>query len=85
MAKNQPKINDPYHIRLRTYNNVNEPGHWQCNGTGEWQGIETVQKQIRLLKSAFPSHKVEIEFTYKGELRDYNGNITGQSIILERR
>jgi hypothetical protein len=83
--KKQPKISNPYTLKMRVFNQVGEPGKWICNGTGQMIDIATVQRQIRLLKSGYPNKRVEIEFFYDGQLRDYEGNPTGKSIIMDRR
>ena len=85
MAKQQPKIKDPYKLKMRVMGRNGQWEDWKEKGIGEFTDLETAQRSIRLLMALYPNRTKEIEFTYKGELRDYNGNITGQSIILERR
>lgn len=85
MKKQQTKINDPYTLRMRTFNKIGEPNDWINSGTGQFTDIETVQQQIRMLKSNYPNRTIEIEFRYKGELRGYDGSVTGKSIMLKRR
>jgi hypothetical protein len=83
--KKQPKISNPYTLKMRVFNQVGEPGKWFCKGTGQMIDIDTVKSNIRRLAGLYPNNKVEIEFFYDGQLRDYEGNPTGKSIILDRR
>jgi hypothetical protein len=85
MKKTQTKIQNPYTLRMRTFNQVGEPNAWNQKGTGQYTDIETVQKQIRMMKANYPNRTIEVEFVYQGELRGYNGEVTGKNILLKRR
>ena len=86
MAKRQKqKITDPYTLRMRTFDRMGKPKDWVNSGTGQFLGIDLVQRQIRTLKSNMLNRTVEFEFSYKGELRDFNGNVTGKSMIFKAR
>ena len=83
--KKQPKISNPYTLRMRTFTQVGQPNGWMQLGTGQYTDIETVQRQIRTMKANYPSRTIEVEFIYEGELRGYDGEITGKNILLKRR
>lgn len=79
-TKTQPKIKNPFTLRRRFYNQDGTPKDWECKGTGEFTGMETVQKAIKVLKANYPGHRMDIEFIYDGEMRDFNGRVTGTVI-----
>ena len=85
MPKKQPQIKNPYTLRSRTFNQIGEPNEWTQKGTGEFTDIETVQRQIRMLKANYPNRTIEIEFIYQGKLCGYDGKETGKTILLQRR
>ena len=85
MKKTQTKIQDPYTLRMRTFTQVGDPNEWLQKGTGQYTDIETVQRQIRTMKANYPNRTIEVEFIYEGQLRGYDGEVTGKNILLKRR
>jgi hypothetical protein len=85
MKRQQTKIKDPYTLRMRTFNQIGDPNAWTELGTGEFTDIETVQRYIRARKATYPNRTIEIEFIYRGQLRNYKGEVTGKTIMLQRR
>jgi len=76
------KITDPYHFnwRVRHKNGV-DWCEWH-RSTGQWMGVETVQKQIRIYAQSYKSKEIQIEIIYQGKRIDFNGNETTNYITL---
>lgn len=83
--KKQPTINNPYYLRMRVRERNGEWGQWVDRGMGEFTDIETVQRSIRLLVGISSTRDKQIEFKHNGQLKDYNGNVTGQPIEFKKR
>jgi hypothetical protein len=37
------------------------------------------------MKANYPNRTIEVEFIYEGQLRGYDGEVTGKNILLKRR
>lgn len=83
--KKQPTIKNPYYLRMRVMQRNGQWGEWEHKGTGEFTDLETAQRSIRVLMATYPTRAKQIEFKHQGELKDYNGNVTGQPINFEKR
>lgn len=70
---------------MRTFTKVGTPKDWVKCGTGYLTDFAIVQRQIRTLKAGKPRQDVEIELKCNGKLLDFNGNVTGKTILLETR
>ncbi len=71
-----------YSLELRYRKNNGEWSEWSAKGKGTFQGIELVQKQIRMLASPYAYREKEIRFILFGSFCDYEGNPTGKVIEL---
>jgi len=56
---------------------------WLNKGSGTFQDISIVQKQIRLLASQYQNREKEIRFEYKGKLCGFDGSETFEVIRLD--
>ena len=56
---------------------------WLNKGSGTFQDISIVQKQIRLLASQYQNREKEIRFEDKGKLCGFDGSETGEVIRLD--
>lgn len=83
--KQQQKIKNPYTLRTRFFDQKGQPREWSMAGTGQFIDIQTVQRQIRLLKANYPNKTVEVEFKMNGKLLGFNGEETGTTMIFKRR
>lgn len=83
--KAQTKISNPYTLRMRFFDQKGQPREWVNYGKGQFIDLETVQRQIRLLKANYPNKAVEIEFAMSGKLLGFNGEETGKTIMYLRR
>lgn len=83
--KKQTRITNPYTLKMRFFDQKGTPREWISQGTGQFMDLETVQKQIRLLKANYPNKTVEIEFKMNGKLLGFDGEETGKTIMYLRR
>jgi hypothetical protein len=83
MTKRSTPPKCDYSLRRRFFDHFGKPLKWQDHGHGKFENLETVQRQIKTLAAG--SKTVEIEFIHKGELKDYQGNISGKTMIFEKR
>lgn len=81
MAKSQK---ERYSLSIRLRSKSGEWMEWQDKGTGEWIGLDHVQKQIAMFKRSF-SRDMEVRFERDGKLLDYNGEETGKAIKYDSR
>jgi len=85
MSKQLPKSKTDYSLRRRFYSVDGKPLKWIDYGFGMFIGLHTVQNQIKILTKNYPSKKIEIEFILQGELCGFDGEITGKTIIYDKR
>jgi hypothetical protein len=84
MAK-LPATKPDYNLSIRYRLRNGEWGEWKDRGYGKFESIEIVQRQIRLLASAYQGRDKEVRFERDGELYDFNGQLTGKVIELPNR
>jgi len=62
-------------------------GNWSgwSNAVGQWMGIETVQKQIVILKRSKKEREMEFSIKYKNKYLDINGHEIKGSFKLESK
>ena len=65
------KHQSDYTLRRSYFNKIGQPLEWVDKGHGLFQGIETVQNQIKILSKC--CRKVEIEFMLKGKKCGFDG------------
>ena len=83
MPKGLPISKPDYSLEIRYRMNNGEWSAWSAKGKGTFQGIEIVQKQIRMLASPYQYREKEIRFILFGSFCDFNGNPTGKVITLK--
>jgi hypothetical protein len=82
MAKGLPKAKTDYSLEIRYRLRDGKWSPWSNKGKGTFESIELVQKQIRLLASAYQGRDKEVRFERNGKLCDFSGSVTGQVISL---
>ena len=83
MPKGLPISKPDYSLEIRYRMKNGEWSEWSAKGHGTFQGIELVQKQIRMLASPYQYREKEIRFILFGSFCDFNGNPTGKVITLK--
>ena len=83
--KQQTRITNPYTLRMRFFDQQGKPREWVKYGTGQFIDLETVQRQIKLMKANYPNKQVEVEFKMGGKLFGFDGKETGTTIMYQRR
>ena len=78
------KIKNPYELHSRFMMKNGQWSDWS-KGIGEWFGIETVQKQITMLKRGKQDREMEFSIIKDGKKLDYNGNEIEGTIKFDRR
>ena len=78
------KIKNPYELHSRFMMKNGQWSDWS-KGIGEWFGIETVQKQITMLKRGKQDREMEFAIFKDGKNLDYNGNKIEGTIKFDRR
>jgi hypothetical protein len=73
-------IKNPFTLKRRFFTKDGKPKEWECEGTGEFTDIETVQRSIHVLKRNHPNHEIEIEFKKDGKLLGFDGKEIGKPI-----
>jgi hypothetical protein len=82
MAKALPKLKLDYSLEIRYRLRDGQWSDWMNKGQGIFVNIEMVQRQIRLLASAYQGREKEVRFERNGKICDFSGNITNQVITL---
>lgn len=83
MAKKLPKTNTDYSLEIRYRLRDGQWSDWSMKGRGAFESIEIVQKQIRILASAYQGREKEVKFEWNGWLCDFQGKPTGEVISLK--
>jgi hypothetical protein len=78
------KIKNPYELHSRFMMKNGQWSDWS-KGIGQWYGIETVQKQITMLKRGKQDREMEFAIIKDGKNLDYNGNEIEGTIKFDRR
>jgi hypothetical protein len=84
MAK-LPATKPDYNLSIRYRLRNGEWSEWKDRGYGKFESIEIVQRQIRLLASAYQGRDKEVRFERNGKLCDFNGVESGKVIELPNR
>ena len=84
MAK-LPSTKPDYNISIRYRLRNGEWSEWKDRGYGKFESIEIVQRQIRILASAYQGRDKEVRFEWNGELYDFSGQLSGKVIELPNR
>ena len=80
----KPIIDKPdYSLAIRYRQRDGQWSDWKDRGYGKFESIEIVQRQIRILASAYPKKEKEIRFERNGKLCDWFGNESGKVIELK--
>ena len=82
MARVAPKLKLDYSLEIRYRLRDGSWSAWTNKGQGLFVNIEMVQRQIRLLASAYQGREKEVRFERNGKLCDFSGNVTNQVITL---
>jgi hypothetical protein len=82
MSKRLPKAKTDYSLEIRYRLRDGKWSPWSNKGKGTFESIELVQKQIRLLASAYQGRDKEVRFERNGKLCDFSGSVTNQVITL---
>ena len=78
-----PRSKTDYSLSIRYRLKDGSWSDWLNKGSGTFQDISIVQKQIRLLASQYQNREKEIRFEYKGKLCGFDGSETGEVIRLD--
>jgi len=78
-----PRSKTDYSLEIRYRLKDGSWSDWLNKGSGTFQDISIVQKQIRLLASQYQNREKEIRFEYKGKLCGFDGSETGEVIRLD--
>lgn len=73
-----------YSIDFRTRTRSGAWGNWHGKAQGEWQGIDHLRNQIKMLIRA-STYDIEIEVIKDGKLIDVNGDETDRYILFQKR
>ena len=83
MARTLPKSKLDYSLEIRYKLPSGEWSGWMNQGKGNFQNIEIVQRQIRMLAASYYGRQKEIKFVWNGWLCDFSGQPTGEVISLK--
>jgi len=83
MTKGLPITKPDYSLEIRYKKPNNEWSEWSPKGKGTFQGIDIVQRQIRMLASPYTNWEKEVRFILFGSFCDFQGNPTGKVITLK--
>jgi hypothetical protein len=83
MPRGLPTTKPDYSLEIRYKKSNNEWSEWSPKGKGTFQGIEIVQRQIKILSSPYINIEKEIRFILFGSICDLQGNPTGKVITLK--
>jgi hypothetical protein len=81
MAKTQLTKTD-YSLAIRYRKNDGQWSDWKEYGKGLFQGIETVQLQMRMISANYLHREKQIRFEKDGKLCNWKGEVTGKLIDL---
>jgi len=80
----QPQISKTdYSLEIRYKRRDGQWSEWRNKGAGQFESIEIVQKQIRLIASGYQGRHKEVRFERNGKLCDWFGNESGKVIELK--
>lgn len=71
-----------YSLAIRYRKRDGQWSDWMNRGHGKFMTIEIVQKQIRLIASAYAGREKQVRFERDGKLCDFIGNESGKVIEL---
>lgn len=71
-----------YSLAIRYRKRDGQWSDWMNRGHGKFITIEIVQKQIRLIASAYAGREKQVRFERNGKLCDFTGNESGKVIEL---
>ena len=83
MAKQLPKSKPDYSLEIRYRLRDGQWSPWNNKGKGYFINMEIVQRQIRLIATAYQGREKEVKFEWNGKLCDFTGNPTGKVIELK--
>lgn len=69
-----------YSLAIRYRQRDGQWSDWKNTGYGKFETIEIVQRQIRLLASAYAGREKQVRFEWNGKLCDWFGNESGKVI-----
>jgi len=72
-----------YSLSIRYRLKDGQWSEWLNKGSGLFQDILIVQKQIRLIASQYQNREKEIRFEYNGKICGFDGSETGEVIRLD--
>ena len=81
MPKIQPTKTD-YSLAIRYKQKNGEWSEWKEHGKGQFQSIEMVQFQMRMISAAYIYVEKQIKFEKEGKLCNWRGEVTGKLIDL---
>ena len=81
MAKSQAVKTD-YSLAIRYKQSDGQWSQWHEYGKGQFQNIETVQLQMRMIAANYLHREKQIEFEKEGKLCNWKGEVTGKLIDL---
>ncbi len=81
MAKTQATKTD-YSLAIRYRKSDGQWSEWIEYGKGQFQGIETVQLQMRMISANYLHREKQIKFERDGKLCNWKGEVTGKLIEL---
>ena len=77
------KIQNPYSIRFSVF----LPGgwtNWSEPGTGEFLGFDVIQKQVQIIRKAFPGKIAKVEIKIAGKLYNPYGQVLSEPFITPK-
>ena len=80
-----PATKTDYNLSIRYRLRDGQWSDWKDKGFGKFESIEIVQRQIRVLASAYHGREKEVRFERDGKLCDFNGVESGKVIELPIR
>ena len=80
MKKRTNNHNYHFNYRIRAKNGL-DWGDWH-RSSGEWQGVEVMQRHVRMFAQSYKSKEIEIEVILNGQRIDFNGQPTDTTIMI---
>jgi hypothetical protein len=81
MAKTQVTKTD-YSLAIRYRKSDGQWSEWKEHGKGQFQSIEMVQLQMRMISANYLHREKQIRFERNGKLCNFRGEETGKLIEL---
>jgi hypothetical protein len=81
MPRVQPTKTD-YSLSIRYRQSNGQWSEWKEYGKGQFQTIEEVQLQMRMISANYINREKQIRFERNGKLCNWRGEVTGKLIEL---